>query len=284
MMAPKAKKGFPVAPPSKTQQRKLATTMKSMAQAIAKDVGDYALSLAGEDRSAALVLRFSYNAKEKIKAKFSKEKIRQATGMALDVMEASARDAFVRSARDLVGLDLNEALRDESIAQAAEASRQQFLQWAEGLRDETLQKYIGAMSSMLTQGGLGVRAIKAQLEVMRETGIKGIERSARTQAAVFHSVLSKTRAEAAGVTKAQWVTLGDERVRESHKDRDGKVFDLAKGCYSRKDGKTTIAGVPTLLSLIDCPGCSFFASLPQHIHACFAFFLFTPGATCPSFT
>ena len=60
---------------------------------------------------------------------------------------------------------------------------------------------------------------------------------ARQEVSVINSNLNNARASSAGITQATWQTSGDERVRDSHADRDGKVFDLKEGLYSSLDGK-----------------------------------------------
>lgn len=47
---------------------------------------------------------------------------------------------------------------------------------------------------------------------------------ARDQIAKFNGDLTKLRQTNAGITKYQWSTSGDERVRDSHADNDGKIF------------------------------------------------------------
>lgn len=60
---------------------------------------------------------------------------------------------------------------------------------------------------------------------------------ARQEVSVINSNLNNARAESAGITQAKWQASMDERTRESHAERDGKIFDLKEGCYSSLDGK-----------------------------------------------
>jgi len=59
---------------------------------------------------------------------------------------------------------------------------------------------------------------------------------AQNQIQNFNSLTTNIRAKNVGVTKGVWRTTGDEKVRDSHRDRDGKTFDLAEGLYSSIDG------------------------------------------------
>lgn len=60
---------------------------------------------------------------------------------------------------------------------------------------------------------------------------------ARTEVAKLNSQITNKRLLNIGVTKARWDATMDSATRESHKDRDGKIFDIEKGLYSSKDGK-----------------------------------------------
>lgn len=66
---------------------------------------------------------------------------------------------------------------------------------------------------------------------------------ARNQVQNYNSITTKVRAQNLGITKAVWITAGDERVRPSHEARDGKEFDLAEGLYSSVDGKYLLPAV-----------------------------------------
>lgn len=49
---------------------------------------------------------------------------------------------------------------------------------------------------------------------------------ARDQMARFNKAVTLSQFRSAGVTKVKWVTSHDVRVRESHKQLDGKIFDV----------------------------------------------------------
>jgi len=48
---------------------------------------------------------------------------------------------------------------------------------------------------------------------------------ARDQISKYNGQLNQTRQTALGITKYRWVTSGDERVRETHRAKNGKIFD-----------------------------------------------------------
>lgn len=47
---------------------------------------------------------------------------------------------------------------------------------------------------------------------------------ARDQTLKLNAAISRTRQQAAGISKYYWTTVGDERVRKMHDDLDGKLF------------------------------------------------------------
>lgn len=48
---------------------------------------------------------------------------------------------------------------------------------------------------------------------------------ARNEVSSINGQINKTRMQNIGITKFEWVTAGDERVRDSHAQLDGQVFD-----------------------------------------------------------
>ena len=50
---------------------------------------------------------------------------------------------------------------------------------------------------------------------------------ARDQSSKLNAALTQARHEDVGITKYTWSTSGDERVRESHAEKDGQVFEYA---------------------------------------------------------
>ncbi len=103
--------------------------------------------------------------------------------------------AFVRTNMDLVG-----SIADEHIDRVKNLM---LLGTQQGWRHEELAKEI--------EGKFGVAENKAKL-------------IARDQVSKFNASLTEFRMKEAGVEKYEWSTSGDERVRESHAEKDGKIF------------------------------------------------------------
>jgi len=116
------------------------------------------------------------------------------------------------------------------------------LQWVKKLRDETLEKFTNDTLHAMAEGK-SVEEILQQYDELAEQRRNHAEFLARNQIQNYNSLSTKLRAQKAGVRRARWSTSDDDRVRPSHADRDGKVFDLDKGLYSSIDGKYLMTGV-----------------------------------------
>jgi len=76
----------------------------------------------------------------------------------------------------------------------------------------------------------GSKAV-SMIQQIRQIGNVTVNRArliARDQTAKLNSTLNQQRQQNLGVTQYIWRTSGDGRVRETHKDNNGKVFNWDK--------------------------------------------------------
>lgn len=129
---------------------------------------------------------------------------------------------------------------------AAMETLPQFVQSTEAflakLNSDALTRYTETTLRALEQGKT-LADIQAALGKAGEIPARHANTVARTQIANFNAVSGQARASSLGVKQAIWRTSQDERVRESHRDRNGKTFDLAAGLYSDLDGLDLVPGV-----------------------------------------
>ena len=78
------------------------------------------------------------------------------------------------------------------------------------------------------QNGGGAKALKTELAQGLQISNKRAILIARDQTAKFNSDLSRIRQQEAGIDRYQWETAGDERVRASHRENDGKIFSWSE--------------------------------------------------------
>ena len=91
---------------------------------------------------------------------------------------------------------------------------------------------VKAMVNRVVDRGTLNRDFAKQIESVFSSELEGVTANvrararliARDQVAKFNSQLNQTRQTSMGFTHYRWQTVGDERVRESHRQNNGKVF------------------------------------------------------------
>lgn len=75
--------------------------------------------------------------------------------------------------------------------------------------------------------------------IEEEIGVTASKASllARDQVLKLHGQLTENRHKEAGITRYEWNTSGDERVRPEHRALDGRVFDWSKPPIVSLDGR-----------------------------------------------
>ena len=89
------------------------------------------------------------------------------------------------------------------------------------------QKYFSEIEGITFQGarqGLTINTIKDQIEKRYEVSESKATLIARDQIGKFFGQLNELRQQDVGIDKYVWRTVGDNRVRPSHRDKDGRVF------------------------------------------------------------
>lgn len=92
------------------------------------------------------------------------------------------------------------------------------------------EQYLDRVQASIYQGirsGSDAGSIKKDILKLKQSTYKRARLIARDQIQKFNSVLSMTRQQALGVDKYIWRTSQDERVRESHMEKDGQEFSWA---------------------------------------------------------
>jgi SPP1 gp7 family putative phage head morphogenesis protein len=89
------------------------------------------------------------------------------------------------------------------------------------LRREMGRRYASAPPAYFEKQQLTPEEIIDRVDEITENRAKLI---ARDQTAKMNSSFNQVRQTSVGIEKYQWQTAGDERVRESHAEKDGKVF------------------------------------------------------------
>lgn len=202
---------------------------------------------AGEDASfqdanfAREFTRLANKVRNQILQQFTNDRIEKATEKIFRQADKQNRRALYGSLKRRLAIDESKLIQSEGLTYQANARIAESTEWVKKLRDESLAQFHHNSLQAMAEG----RNIDHIVEQFRNTASKRknhVRFLARTQINNFNSQMTRLRAERLGITKAIWVTAGDERVRACHEKRDGKEFNIKEGLYSSCDGKTLWPG------------------------------------------
>lgn len=184
---------------------------------------------------------------ELLRQKWQTLRTEQIASNVTEQVNRANRQKFMSQVNQATGIDIETLVREENLTEIVALQRQKQKILIKSIPEEFLKSVEVVVTNGLANG-LRPEEIARQLK-----GIKGISSTfgklenrvkmiARNEIATMNGNLTKARAQNAGITKAIWVTSRDERVRDCHRVRDGKEFELSKGLYSACDGKTLLPG------------------------------------------
>lgn len=190
---------------------------------------------------AAVLLRLAKKTKRKLLKQFDDTRIEAEMRKQLGKLDRKSREEFYSRIAAKVGIDVKDLIAREGLKATTNALMLETAQWVKTLRDEALESFTNNTLFAMSQGESLDTIVGKFSEVVSER--KNHARFlARNQVQNYNAISTKIRAQNLGITQAIWRTAGDERVRPSHADRDGKTFDLAEGLYSSVDGKFLLVG------------------------------------------
>ena len=190
---------------------------------------------------AAVYLRLADKVRRKLLRQFDNKRIDKRVTVIMDKVNKRNRRLLYDRVESAVGLSTKELTATEGLTYQINALTLETAQWVKKLRDETLEMFTANSLQAMTQGK-SLDEIMERFDGMVEKRKNHAKFVARNQITNFNSVTTKIRAQNLGITTARWITSRDERVRECHKARNGKEFELAEGLYSSCDGKTLLPG------------------------------------------
>ena len=129
--------------------------------------------------------------------------------------------------KNQTGIDLSAYLRNSpNIVERVNELTVSNIQLIKSIRTQYLDKVQNAVMQAMVHGALN----KDLAEQLKKLG-KDVESRAmliaRDQSSKLNAALTRARHEEAGIKKYMWSTSGDERVRESHAEKDGQIFEYA---------------------------------------------------------
>lgn len=129
--------------------------------------------------------------------------------------------------KNQTGIDLSAYLRNSpNIVERVNELTVSNIQLIKSIRTQYLDKVQNAVMQAMVQGTLN----KDLAEQLKKLG-KDVESRAmliaRDQSSKLNAALTRARHEEVGIKKYMWSTSGDERVRASHAEKDGQIFEYA---------------------------------------------------------
>ena len=129
--------------------------------------------------------------------------------------------------KNQTGIDLSAYLRNSpNIAEKVNALTAGNIQLIKSIRSQYLDKVQNAVMQAMVQGSLN-KDLAAQIKDLGKTTEKRAMFIARDQSSKLNAALTQARHEDVGIKKYMWSTSLDERVRDSHADKEGLVFEYA---------------------------------------------------------
>lgn len=191
---------------------------------------------------ANVYLDLAKSVRKKLERQFDDLRIEATVKMMLAKANNHNRDALYKLIEQRMGINSAELAADEGLTFTLNALIAETVEWAKKLRDETLEEYTTSTLRAMAHGN-SLADVMKQFDGLVEKRKGHARFTARNQINNFNAITTKIRAQNLGIEEGIWVTARDgDRVRPSHRDRDGKRFDLKKGLYSSKDGKYLLPG------------------------------------------
>ena len=130
---------------------------------------------------------------------------------------------FYKSMENAIGIDLNNVLQNEGLEDIMFATTKENVSLIKTIPEEYFNKIEGVVFRGTVQGRDATSMIKQIRGIgnVTETRARLI---ARDQTSKLNSALNQQRSQNLGVEEYIWRTAGDERVRNSHKSKNGKTF------------------------------------------------------------
>lgn len=132
-----------------------------------------------------------------------------------------------KNLKNQTGIDLSAYLGNSPrIAEKVNAMTTANVQLIKSIRSQYLDKVQNAVTQAMVNGTLNKDLVQQIKDIGKTTEKRAIF-IARDQSSKLNAALTQARHEDVGITKYTWSTSGDERVRESHAEKDGQVFEYA---------------------------------------------------------
>lgn len=146
------------------------------------------------------------------------------------LLDTNDREKVLHQLNSKIGVDLPAMFAKEGIEPIVKANIAKNATLIKSIPEEFVKNIESIIYSGVTTGAT-YKSIEEQIKGTE--GIRSvfgklddrIKLIARNEVSSINGQINKTRMQNIGVTKFEWVTAGDERVRDSHARLNGQVFD-----------------------------------------------------------
>lgn len=133
------------------------------------------------------------------------------------------RERFYKSIENAIGINLQTVIQKEGLEDLLIAKTSENVSLIKSIPDEYFKKIESIVYNNTTRGSKAGGIIKEIMELEQST-IKRAKLIARDQTQKLNSAMNQKRQENLGIEEYIWITSKDERVRETHKQNNGKRF------------------------------------------------------------
>lgn len=184
----------------------------------------------------------SKRAQRKIRKRYNPDRLSKEVQRIMRAINRANQKQFYGRIEKQIGVGIQELVAEEGLNAQTNALILETEAWVQRLFDEHLSTFSANSLRLMAEGS----SFEELIEGYNEEAGKRVDHAkfiARNQIANFNGLSNKIRYQKLGITQAVWQTARNERVRPSHRDREGKTFDLDKGLYSSLDQKFLLPGV-----------------------------------------
>ena len=130
---------------------------------------------------------------------------------------------FYSAMESAVGINIQNVIQNEGLEDILVATTRENVSLIRSIPEEYFKKIETVVFTNTTQGSKAGSMIK-QIQKIGRTTTKRAKLIARDQSSKLNSAISQQRQQNLGIEEYVWRTSGDERVRDNHKSKNGKIF------------------------------------------------------------
>ena len=141
----------------------------------------------------------------------------------IDELNDRHKQQFYQAVERSIGVSISGIIQREDLGMVLTAKNRENISLIKSIPQEYHRKLENIIYQGITQGN-GASSIIEEIQKLGDVTENRAKLIARDQNAKLNAALDKVRQESIGVEKYVWRTAGDNRVRDSHKKKNGKVF------------------------------------------------------------